>query len=333
MLAGYLLREVWGFYLAGILLFMALRTTDLLSARSGIFLQRQTPITDILLLAVYRLPDALGISLAFGLVFAVLVTLARWIRQSELKAALASGIHPRRLLWPIVALGLVFAVVALYVWGWVRPMAQERFNDLEYKIFFNEAPSGALNDALYTPEGLGVYYAQRIFPNQEGGSLLGVRVVKPDGTVLSAVAGQWSGQTWRLEQVQQVAPDGVVQLVPQLELPFQSFSLRRGSLDELTLPELQKLAQADATARFSLQQLYANAAAVLILAWLAGVIGLSLRDAAWAFVSVVFLLFFYYVLWSLSNQFARFDVLGAYGAWVANGVYALLALVGTLRLR
>ena len=336
MLGRHLLREIFGFYLVGIFLFIALRTTDLLSARSGIFLQQGTSLADIGLLALYRLPDSLGVSLAFGLVFAILVALARWIRQSELKAALAAGVAPYRLLSPILWLGLIFAGVSLYVWGWLRPQGQQEFNQLEYRIFYNEAPTSVLADALFTPENQGLFYAQRIYPMTNGGQLLGVRVVRPDGTTYSANYGLWKEKerVWRLEPVTRVRTDGRVESLQFIELPFKgSFLPQRGNLDELTIPQLAQLAPTDAEVQFTLNQRYSNAVAVLVLAWLAGAIGLGLRDAAWAFVAVVVLLFLYYVLWSLSNQFSRLDVLGSWGAWVPTLVYAVLALGFTLRLR
>ena len=336
MLGRYLLREIFGFYLVGIFLFIALRTTDLLSARSGIFLQQNTPLSDIGLLALYRLPDSLGVGLAFGLVFAILVALARWIRQSELKAVLAAGRAPYRLLLPILGLGLVFGGVSLYVWGWLRPMGQQQFSQLEYRIFYNEAPTSVLANALFTPEKQGLFYAQRIYPITAGGQLLGVRVIRPDGTTYSSNYGLWKEKekVWRLEQVQRVRTDGRVEDLQFIELPFSGrFIPNRTSLDELILPELAQLAPTDPDARFLLTQRYSNAVAVLVLAWLAGAIGLGLRDAAWAFVAVVVLLFLYYVLWSLSNQFARLDLFGSWGAWVPTIVYALVALGFTLRLR
>lgn len=336
VLGRYLLREIFGFYLVGIFLFIALRTTDLLSARSGIFLQQRTPLSDIGLLALYRLPDSLGVSLAFGLVFAILVALARWIRQSELKAALAAGMPPYRLLSPVLFLGLLFGGVSLYVWGWLRPLGQQQFNQLEYRIFYNEAPSSVLADALFTPEKQGIFYAQRVYPITNGGQLLGVRIIRPDGTTYSSNYGLWKEKekVWRLEQAQRVRTDGRVENLQFIELPFSgSFVPRRTNLDELILPELAQLAATNPEAQFLYNQRLSNSVAVLILAWLAGAIGLGLRDAGWAFVAVVVLLFLYYVLWSLSNQFARLDVFGSWGAWVPSMVYALLALGFTVRLR
>ena len=103
MLRRYLLAEVLLPYLLGVLLFVGLITTDLLSSLSGVLLARGTPWSEIAWLVVYRLPYTLGVALPLGLVFAILVGLARLVRDSELKAAYAGGVPPLSLLPPLLS--------------------------------------------------------------------------------------------------------------------------------------------------------------------------------------------------------------------------------------
>ncbi|MFX5057481.1 LptF/LptG family permease, partial [Acinetobacter baumannii] len=90
VLGRYVLKEVLIPYLVGVLLFAALLTFDLLSSLSGVLLSRGAGVEAILKLILYRLPWTLSLALPLGLVFAILVGLARLIRQSELKAAYAA---------------------------------------------------------------------------------------------------------------------------------------------------------------------------------------------------------------------------------------------------
>lgn len=335
MLRRYLLRETLGLYTVGILIFMGLLTTDLLSSLSGVLLRQNTPLSDVLQLVVYRLPYTLGIALPLGLVFSLLVTLSRWIRQSELKAAYAGGIPPRSLLWPALLLGVVVSGVALWNEGWVKPEAQARFDAVQYRIYYGSQLSGVLSDKVYAPEGLGVYYAQRIYPDREGARLEGVRVIEPGGAIWSADRGRWLEKSWQLQNAYRVDPDGKVTQVSLQPLPFPArFVPQSSSSGDLTLrlPDLHAAARVDPSVRFTLARTYANALGALVLAWLAIVVGLSLRESAWAFISIVALIFGYWVLWTASAQFAKFDVWGAYGAWLPNLVYAALAAWGTVRL-
>lgn len=336
MLPRYLLRETLSLYLLGVLLFVGLITFDLLSSLSGAFLRAKTPVSEIVQMVAYRVPHTLGIALPLGLVFALLVALARWIRQSELKAAYAAGIPPRIFIGPVLLLALVVGTVVLLNEGWLKPIAQERFEALQYKIYYGSEPSGVLTERTYTPQGLGIYYAQRIYPppeGQTGSRLEGVRVVEPGGSVWSAERGVWVSGAWRLQNAYRVAPSGQIFQEAEHPLPFPvGVQPKAVSYEALRMPELHAAASADPAAQFPLARRYANAVGTLVLAWLAIVIGLSLRESAWAFIAVVGLIFGYWTLFTLSAQFARFDLLGAYGAWLPNIVYGGLALLGTWRL-
>ncbi|MCS7057638.1 MAG: LptF/LptG family permease [Meiothermus sp.] len=336
MLPRYLLRETLSLYLLGVLLFVGLITFDLLSSLSGAFLRARTPVSEIATLVAYRVPHTLGIALPLGLVFALLVALARWIRQSELKAAYAAGVPPIRFIAPVLLLSALVGGVVFLNEGWIKPIAQERFEALQYKIYYGSEPSGVLTDRTYAPQGLGVYYAQRIYPNpqgQEGSRLEGLRVVEPDGSIWSAELGSWVNGAWRLENAYRVDPSGRIHLESSHPLPFPVGVQPKGvSYEAMRLPELSAVARADPAAAFPLARRYANAVGTVVLAWLAAVIGLSLREAAWAFIAVVGLIFGYWTLFTFSAQLARFDLWSAYGAWLPNLVYGGLALLGTWRL-
>jgi lipopolysaccharide export system permease protein len=336
MLQRYLLRETLSLYLLGVLLFVGLITFDLLSSLSGAFLRAKTPVVEIVQMVAYRVPHTLGIALPLGLVFALLVALARWIRQSELKATYAAGVPPQTFIAPVLVLGVVVGAVVLLNEGWLKPIAQERFEALQYRIYYGSEPSGVLNDRTYTPPGLGVYYAQRIYPPAQGKSgsrLEGIRVVEPGGSIWSAEQGVWVDGAWRLQKAYRVDPSGKIYQEDEHPLPFPvGVQPRAISYEAMRMSDLHAVARADPAAQFPLARRYANAAGTVVLAWLAIVIGLSLRESAWAFIAVVGLIFGYWTLFTLSSQLARFDLWGAYGAWLPNIVYSGLALLGTWRL-
>lgn len=336
MLQRYLLRETLSLYLLGVLLFVGLITFDLLSSLSGAFLRANTPAVEIAQMVAYRVPHTLGIALPLGMVFALLVALARWIRQSELKAAYAAGVPPRAFLGPVLGLGLVVGAVMLVNEGWIKPISQERFEALQHKIFYGSEPSGVLTERTYTPPGMGVYYAQRIYPpppGQVGSRLKGIRVVEPGGAVWSADQGIWVSGAWQLKNAYRVDPSGEILHMAEHPLPFPvGVKPKAISYEAMLMPYLHAAAIVNTAAQFPLARRYANAAGTVVLAWLAIVIGLSLRESAWAFIAVVGLIFGYYTLFTLSAQFARFELMGAYAAWLPNIVYGLLALFGTWRL-
>ena len=338
MLGRYVLKEVLWPYGAGILLFLALLTTDLLTSLSGFLLARGVEAEKVALLVLYRLPWTLNLALPLGLVFAILVGFSRLIRQSELKAAYAGGVPPVSLLKPLLLLGLLVGGMVFLNGGFLRPLALERYDALLARIFYGEGGiSGVLRNQVYAPPGLGVYFAEEVRPEGNRTRLYRLRVVRPDGTVYSAEEGIWDERGWSFEgyKVEGGAPR------PQAfqgTLPFPARFTPKESLgsrdpyDTSTLLELGERAKVDPKARFALYRRYADALGAFLLAWAATALGLSLREAAYAFLGIVLLIFGYYVLWTFAAQLARFEAV-AWGAFLPNLAYGLLALGLTWKLR
>ncbi|MFN3368856.1 MAG: LptF/LptG family permease, partial [Thermus sp.] len=128
MLGRYVLKEVLVPYLVGVLLFVALLTFDLLSSLSGVLLSRGAGVEAIAKLILYRLPWTLSLALPLGLVFAILVGLARLIRGSELKAAYAAGVPPWALLKPLALLALLVSLFNLLNLAELRPRSLEAYD-------------------------------------------------------------------------------------------------------------------------------------------------------------------------------------------------------------
>ncbi|MGQ9735361.1 MAG: LptF/LptG family permease [Thermaceae bacterium] len=337
MLGRYLLKEVLWPYGVGVLLFLGLLTFDLLAALSGVLLSQGAEPKAVALLVLYRLPWSLNLALPLGLVFAILVALSRLIRQSELKAAYAGGVPPLALLRPLVLLSLLVGGVVLLNGGFWRPLALERYDALLARILYGEGGfSGTLRNQVYSPPGLGVYFAEEMQPTPEGKvRLLRIRVVEPDGTVYSGEEGFWTEEGWAFRGyvVRGGRPEAF-----QGNLPFPARFIPKESLgsrdpfDTTTFPELRERAKVDPKARFALYRRFSDALGAVLLGWTAAAVGLSLREAPYAFLAIVLLIFGYYVFWTLSAQLAHFDM-AAWGAFLPNLAYGLLALGLTWRLR
>ncbi len=165
VLGRYLLKEVLLPYLVGVLLFVALLTFDLLSSLSGVLLSRGAGAEAIALLILYRLPWTLSLALPLGLVFAILVGLARLIRHSELKAAYAAGVPPLSLLRPLLLLSLLVALLNLYNLAELRPKALEAYDGALSRLLYGErAPSGILRQQVYALEASGSTTPRRCAP-------------------------------------------------------------------------------------------------------------------------------------------------------------------------
>ncbi|SDE78941.1 Lipopolysaccharide export LptBFGC system, permease protein LptF [Thermus arciformis] len=336
MLGRYVLREVLVPYLVGVLLFVALLTFDLLSSLSGVLLSRGAGVREIASLILYRLPWTLSLALPLGLVFAILVGLARLIRQSELKAAYAAGVPPLALLRPLLLLSLLVGLLNLYNLAELRPKALEAYDGALSRLLYGEGtPSGTLRQQLYALEGLGVYYAEEVRPEEGRNRLFGVRVVDEEGHIYSAAEGIWDREGWRftgyvLEGDRPKPFQGLLPF-PALFRPKESLG-SRDPYDTSTLRELWARGQVEAGARFAFHRRLADALGGFLLGVSAALLGLSLKEASWAFLGVVLLIFGYYVLWTLTAQLARYDV-SPLLAYLPDLFYGALASFLAWRLR
>lgn len=336
MLGRYLLKEVLLPYLVGVFLFVALLTLDLLSSLSGFLLARGVGVREIALLVLYRLPWTLSLALPLALVFAFLIGLARLIRASELKAAYAGGVPPWALLKPLLGLALLVSLANLYNLAEVRPQALSAYDALLSRLLYGEGGAVAvLRKQVYTPPGLGVYYAEEVWPGERANRLLGVRVVDEGGRIYSAEEGTWDETGWRLKGyvLEGGKPKPFVGL-----LPFPAHFQPKESLgsrdpyDSSTLRELLARMEVEPGARFALYRRLSDALGGFFLGLVAAALGLSLREAAWAVLGVILLIFGYYVFWTLTAQLARYDV-NPLLAFLPNLAYGALGLFLLWRLR
>ncbi|GAB5603096.1 LptF/LptG family permease [Thermus sp. FJN-A] len=336
MLGRYVLKEVLVPYLVGVLLFVALLTFDLLSSLSGVLLSRGVGVEAIAQLVLLRLPWTLSLALPLGLVFAILVGLSRLIRHSELKAAQAAGVPPLALLWPLVSLALGVSLLNLLNLAELRPRALEAYDAHLSRLLYGEGGlSGVIRRQLYAPPGLGVFYAEEVRPEVGQNRLFGIRVVDEKGRVYSGREGVWDREGWHflghVLEGEKAKPFQGTLPFPAAFRPKESLG-SRDPYDSTTLRELWERGKVESAARFALYRRLADALGGLFLGWVAAALGLSFREAAWAFLSIVLLIFGYYVLWTLAAQLARYDV-NPLLAFLPNGVYGALALFLTWRLR
>ncbi len=334
MLGRYLLKEVLFPHAVGVLLFALLLTLDLLSSLSGFLLSRGAGPREVGMLVLLRLPWTLSLALPLGLVFALLVGLAGLIRRSELKAAYAAGVPPLALLRPLLLLALGVGGLNLWLLAGPRPQSLQAYEAFLTRYLFGTV-QGVVRDRVYAPPGFGVYYAQEVQVGEGANRLGGVRVVDGEGRVYSAPEGIWDQEGWR---IQGYVVDGEGFRPFQGVLPFPALFAPRETLtskdpyDAIPLGELWAQAQVDPKARFGLYRRLSDALGTFLLAWTAAALGLALREAAWAFLGVVLLIFGYYILWTLVAQLAQYQV-NPVLAFLPNLFYGLLALGLTWRLR
>ncbi len=343
----YLLRETSGLYLLGVAAFCLLLSVDTLTVWAGYLIEQNASVFTVLKLMLYQLPFFLHLSLPIAAVFAVLLATGRLAKDSELKAAYASGIAPLALLGPLLLFGLLVSAVAVLNNGYLEPRGEIAQGVLEAS-FYNARPSAETQrDVSFSQPG-GIFHAARIRADafdRTRAELTGALVLGSDGTVWSARYGVWDSvaKTWRLEEVEVLPSEGAVpRQRPAVTLPFDLEADAGESLraaDNLTLSELySRIGKARGAGQniggdlFDFHRRLADASSALIFVLIAGALGLTLRGRAAGFGWTIVLLVCFFALWTLSESFFEQGVLSpVVAAWftsaVVGAVGAGLALV------
>lgn len=134
---------------------------------------RGLPVADALLVLAVTLPHVAVLTIPMGFLFGVLLATGRLSMDNEIVAIQASGISVRRLLRPIVALGLVLTIFNGYLFLIVIPKSNRDLKELRIKLFTSARNLGRIQP--------GVFYED--FPNV----LLYVRNVDPETTEWDSV--------------------------------------------------------------------------------------------------------------------------------------------------
>ncbi len=134
ILHRYVLREILGPLVLGLMLFTFLLLIDSLFALAALVIQRDVPMLMVGRLLLLNLPHIIVITLPMSLLFAILIAVGRLASDAELVALRASGVSLFSLYRPVFALSLVLATLTLYATLYVQPWGNRALRDLQVEI-------------------------------------------------------------------------------------------------------------------------------------------------------------------------------------------------------
>ena len=133
---------------------------------------RGLPLGDALGVLGVTLPHVVVLTIPMGFLFGVLLAMGRMSMDHEIVALQAAGISARRLLRPIMAVGLLLTLLNGYLFVYVIPRSNRELRDLRMQLFASARNLGRIQ--------AGVFYED--FPNL----LVYVRGVDP-------ATAEWDG--------------------------------------------------------------------------------------------------------------------------------------------
>jgi len=129
----YLAREVLAAFFLGLVIFTGVLLMGRMLKLADLVVSKGVPLTDVLLMIAYLLPNFAIITIPMALLFAVLLAFSRLSADSEIIAIKSSGISLYRILPPILAISLAAYVMTAVTALYALPKCSIAFKKLLYQ--------------------------------------------------------------------------------------------------------------------------------------------------------------------------------------------------------
>jgi lipopolysaccharide export system permease protein len=130
VLTRYLIRVHVGPFLFALTAITGLIFLNAVAQRVDALVGKGLPWRVVVEFLVFSLPHTLALSLPMAVLVAVLYAFSELASQNEITAMAAGGISPRRMLMPVLCLGLIASATMLYFNDQVLPDANHRLKNL-----------------------------------------------------------------------------------------------------------------------------------------------------------------------------------------------------------
>lgn len=128
----YLAREVLSAFLLGLVIFTGVLLMGRMLKLADMVVSKGVPLTDLILMIIYLLPNFAIITIPMSLLFAVLLAFSRLSGDSEITAMKAGGISLYRILPPILAIAIAAYAMTALIAVYALPACSTAFKQLLY---------------------------------------------------------------------------------------------------------------------------------------------------------------------------------------------------------
>jgi LPS export ABC transporter permease LptG len=134
---------------------------------------RGLPVKDALAVLLATLPHVMVLTIPMGFLFGVLLGVGRMTNDNEIVALQAAGISVRRLMFPILGLGVALTLLSGYLFTMVIPAGNRSLRDLRIRLFTSAKNIGRIEPQVFYDEFPSLMlYVQQVDP--ESGAWLNV---------------------------------------------------------------------------------------------------------------------------------------------------------------
>ncbi|HXC92469.1 MAG TPA: LPS export ABC transporter permease LptF [Geobacteraceae bacterium] len=130
----YLTRELLSPFLLGLFIFTGLLLVGRMLKLVDMVVSKGVPVSELLLLILYLLPNFAVITIPMALLLGVLLAFSRLSADSEIIAIKASGISLYRLLPPVILISVIAYALTAFTALYALPKGNVAFKNLLYKV-------------------------------------------------------------------------------------------------------------------------------------------------------------------------------------------------------
>lgn len=242
----YLLREMafpFALALMGFIIFIML---NLILQLGDFLLDKTIGLWTVLKILFYKLPDLLILAIPVATLFAIFLTLGRLSHDREIIALQAGGFSLKRIVIPILIVGLALSLLDLFLNEALTPWGNHKYYTLIRQIILKSAAPEIKDNAFFKDAEDRFFYVRHY--DRENNRLSGVLIYDMSGgllveddagqypKVITAEEASWQGDLWELRDGAIHAYDAQGDL--KYKARFEKLSINVGSnLEDLFLEQ------------------------------------------------------------------------------------------------
>jgi len=187
-----LLKNFFPIFLIALVFFiLTLEMVDLF-ANLVRYINNNAAVSQILLVSLYYIPKSAGFALPPALMFSISFSLGNLYSRNELISILGAGISFRKLIIPLLALGVLFSIGYFYFYEHIVIDSFRAKNQLSQNLLGQKTSYSNTNISVLGTDNINVYHAD--YYNDSAKTLSGLTVVKRDenGRFISRMECEWA---------------------------------------------------------------------------------------------------------------------------------------------
>jgi lipopolysaccharide export system permease protein len=195
----YLVFEMIGPFLIGVVGFVMVLAVDLLFTMADLIINKGVPLWAVLKLLVYKLPSIMVLTFPVSTLFATAMALGRLSKDNEIVALRTSGVTLFRISVPIVILGIVVSLASYFTNEKIVPHANHVASNIIRQIIYKQPLPEVQKNVFFKDAHNRHYYARRVDMNNKTMENIMVYEVTDERFPRVILRATFQGRIWDLK--------------------------------------------------------------------------------------------------------------------------------------